>query len=79
MASTSKFRALKFEGDDTLSWAVFYAKDVYGIKGVVFSHQAKPIVSGCSLQEANSTKRRLEKEYVGVSLSPRMKRKSKYE
>lgn len=52
-----KVTVRKFNGDDEYSWAVFRAKDVKGIKGVVMYGDATPIVSGCSKQEAQSYKR----------------------
>ena len=42
----NKYRAMKYEGDDSSSWAVFYAKDVKGMKGILFYGDAKPIVCG---------------------------------
>jgi len=50
----------KFNGDDQYSYAVFNAKDVKGIKGVVMYGEATPIVCGCSRQEALSHKRNIE-------------------
>jgi hypothetical protein len=50
----------KFNGDDDYSWAVFRAKDVKGIKGVVMYGQATPIVSGCSRREAQSHQKQIK-------------------
>jgi hypothetical protein len=57
----------KFNGDDDYSWAVFEAKDIKGITGVVLYGDATPIVCGCSKREAQShkneiIKRKLDKE-----------------
>ena len=56
----AKFVVKKFDGDDQYSYAVFDAKDVKGIKGVVMYGQATPIVCGCSKQEALYHKRYIE-------------------
>ena len=62
MATKSKYRVLKFDGDDMYSWAVFKSEDVKGLRSPVFYGQARPIVSGCSKQEANHHKSLLEKK-----------------
>lgn len=58
-----KYRAMKFDGDDTLSWAVFYSKDVKGYRSPVYSSMGvTPIVSGCSQTEARHYIKQLEKK-----------------
>ena len=51
----------RYNGDDEYSWAIFEAKDVKGITGVVLYGDAKPIFSGLSKQEAKYHKSELEK------------------
>ena len=36
----------KFDGDDSYSWAVFYASDVRGMRSPIFWGEAKPLISG---------------------------------
>ena len=57
----TKYRVMKFDGDDCYSYAVFRAEDVKGLRSPVFYEQAKPVVSGCSKSEADSYKRDYEK------------------
>lgn len=52
----SKFKVMKYDGDDCYSYAVFRAADVKGLRSPVFYGQAKPVVSGCSKSEADSYK-----------------------
>jgi hypothetical protein len=52
----------KFEGDDLYSYAVFRSKDVKSLSSPVFWGQAKPIVSGMSRREAQSTANFLMKQ-----------------
>ena len=56
----NKLTIRKYNGDDIYSWAVFKVEDVKGIRGVVFYGQAKPLVSGCSRNEARYYKDKLE-------------------
>lgn len=43
----------KFDGDDCYSWAVFRKADLpKGHRGIVFSGEARPVVSGCGRSEA---------------------------
>lgn len=56
-----KYTIRKFEGDDQGSWAVFRKEDVKGLKGVIFAHQATPIVNGCVKREAQYYKEKFEK------------------
>jgi hypothetical protein len=61
MATKQKLTIRKFNGDDSYSWAVFYAKDLpKGHRGPVFGYHVEPIVSGCARAEAQEYKRRLE-------------------
>jgi hypothetical protein len=56
-----KYRAVKFGGDDCYSWAVFYAKDIKGLRSPISEYtNAKPIVSGCGNQEAKSYVKQFE-------------------
>jgi hypothetical protein len=56
----SKVVVRRFNGDDDYSWAVFRAKDIKGITGVVLYGDATPIVSGCSKTEAQAYKKDIE-------------------
>ena len=57
-----KLTIRKFNGDDRYSWAVFRKEDLpKGHRGIVFYGEARPLVSGCSRDEANSYKRTIEK------------------
>jgi hypothetical protein len=57
-----KYSVRKFDGDDRYSWAVFKKEDLKGLQlGVIFYGQAQPIVCGCSRDEANYHKEKLEK------------------
>lgn len=53
MATTkkTKFRALKHNGDDAYSWAVFRADEVKGERSPYFG-RARPIVNGLDRHEA---------------------------
>ena len=62
MTTKTKYRVMKFNGDDSYSYAVFKAQDVKGLRSPVFYGQAKPIVSGCSKAEADSYKRQYEQK-----------------
>jgi hypothetical protein len=57
-----KYTIRKWEGDDIYSYAVFRADDVKGTGSGVYFGNAKPLVCGCSRQEANYYKERLMKE-----------------
>jgi hypothetical protein len=59
-----KYKALKFDGDDKYSWAVFYYKYVVGHRSPVFSSMGmRPLVSGCTQREARYfITQRLDKE-----------------
>lgn len=54
-----RFTTRKYEGDDRYSWAVFDARDVKGLKGVVFSFQARPVTCGHSRDQARRIAKRL--------------------
>jgi len=56
----SKFRVMKFDGDDCYSYAVFRVADVKGLRSPVFYGQAKPLVSGCGKSEADTYNRDYE-------------------
>lgn len=58
---TTKYRVLKYDGDDAYSWAVFKAADVKGLRSPVYYGHARPLVCGCSRSEANYHKRNLER------------------
>ena len=57
----AKYVVRKFDGDDAYSWAVFLKDDLpKGHRGIVFYGEARPIVNGCSRNQANSYKKDLE-------------------
>jgi len=60
----SKFVIKRFDGDDECSWAVFYRKDVKKKGSQIFYGQAKPVVSGCSKNEAQFYKKKFEREDI---------------
>lgn len=60
MATTTKYRVLKYDGDDLYSYAVFKASDVKGLRSPVFYGQATPVVCGLSRTDAQYHKRQLE-------------------
>ena len=51
---SKKYRVMKYNGDDSYSYAIFRSKDVKGKKGVIFYGEATPIASGMSYHEAKS-------------------------
>ena len=55
-----KYRVMKYDGDDTYSYAVFKSEDVKGLRSPVFYGEATPIVSGCSKHEADYEKKKFE-------------------
>lgn len=55
-----KCRVMKYDGDDMYSWAVFKAEDVKGMCSPIMYGQAKPLVAGCSRNEANYYKSQYE-------------------
>ena len=55
-----KFTIKKFNGDDSYSWAVFYAADVRGMRSPIFLGDARPVVSGLSRMDAKYHKKMLE-------------------
>jgi hypothetical protein len=57
-----KFSIKKYNGDDQYSWAVFYAKDVKGMRSPIFYGDAHPVMSGMDRNEARYQKTRLEKK-----------------
>jgi hypothetical protein len=58
-----KYTIRKFDGDDSYSWAIFKKSDLpKGHRGIVFWGEARPVVSGCSRDEANSHKKSLERK-----------------
>lgn len=56
----TKYRVMKYDGDDQYSYAVFKADDVKGKRSPICYGEAKPIVSGCCKSEADSYKRQYE-------------------
>jgi hypothetical protein len=55
----------KFDGDDSYSWAVFRKSDISkGHRGIVFYGEARPIVNGCSRNQAQYHAKQLEKKHV---------------
>ena len=55
-----KFTIKKFNGDDSYSWAVFYAADVKGMRSPIFYGDARPVMSGLARSEAQYHKKCLE-------------------
>ena len=56
-----KYSIRKYNGDDCYSWAVFYAKDVKGMRSPIFYGDAKPVINGLDRNEARYHRDRLEK------------------
>ena len=56
-----KFSIKKYNGDDQYSWAVFYAKDVKGMRSPIFYGDALPIINGLDRSEARYHKECLER------------------
>jgi hypothetical protein len=52
-----KFSIKKYNGDDQYSWAVFYAKDVKGMRSPIFYGDATPLISGLSRTDAQYHKK----------------------
>ena len=52
-----KFSIKKYNGDDQYSWAVFYAKDVKGMRSPIFYGDATPLISGLSRNMAQYHKK----------------------
>jgi hypothetical protein len=57
-----KFSIKKYNGDDQYSWAVFYAKDVKGMRSPIFYGDAQPIINGLDRYMARYHKEQLEKK-----------------
>ncbi len=55
-----KFTIKKFMGDDSCSWAVFYAADVKGMRSPICDPFIRPVVSGLTRSDAQYHKKRLE-------------------
>ena len=60
-ATPSKYRVMKFDGDDSQSNAVFLKEDVKGMRSPIIWGQATPKVSGCTRAEANGYKDQWDK------------------
>ena len=58
----NKFTTRKFDGDDAYSWAVFYAADIRGTRGIVFYGDARPVVCGLSRSSAQAIAKRKNSE-----------------
>lgn len=57
-----KYKAMKYNGDDMYSWAVFYQKDVCGFSPPIFEDMGiTPIIAGCGREEAKHYIKQLEK------------------
>jgi len=57
-----KYITRKFNGDCSYSWAVFRAPDVKGMRGIIFDHEAQPVMNGMSRSEAQATAKRLTRD-----------------
>ena len=55
-----KFTIKKFNGDDSYSWAVFYAADVKGMRSPIFYGDARPVMNGLTRSDAQYHKKCLE-------------------
>lgn len=56
-----EYTARKYDGDDAFSWAVFRKDHLpKGHRGIVFSDEARPVISGLSRSEASYHKKQLE-------------------
>jgi len=56
-----EYTARKYDGDDVYSWAVFRKDHLRkGHRGIVFSGEARPVISGLSRSEASYHKKQLE-------------------
>ena len=59
------YKTSKYGGDDAYSYAVFWHQDVKGLRSPISQlSNAKPIVTGCTRQEAWFHADKLEKEYL---------------
>ncbi len=56
----TRYTIKKFNGDDSYSWAVFYAADVRGMRSPIFLGDARPIVTGLTRSDAKYHKQQLE-------------------
>jgi len=56
-----KYTIKKYNGDDQYSWAVFYAKDVKGMRSPIFYGDATPVINGLDIYMARYNRDRLEK------------------
>ena len=55
-----KLAVKKFDGNDTYSYAVFYADEVRGKRSPIFYGEARPLIAGLSKMEAEARKKRIE-------------------
>ena len=55
----SRFRVMKFDGDDTYSYAIFYRDSVRGMSSPIY-YYPQPIVSGMSYHEAWARKKLMD-------------------
>jgi hypothetical protein len=55
-----KYKATKYMHDNPESWAVFYHKDVYGLKAPICNPKVKPLVFGMKQSEARNYIKDLE-------------------
>ncbi|RLI66794.1 MAG: hypothetical protein DRO67_00025 [Candidatus Asgardarchaeum californiense] len=63
----SKYRILKFNGDDAYSYAIFYAKSVKGRSSPINWHP-QPIVCGMSYKQAVYHKEKMEQDDKNKSI-----------
>ena len=61
MKTKSKYKIMKFNGDDYYSYAIFYAKDVRGMSSPIM-YSPQPIVCGMDYRTACSKKEFLDKK-----------------
>jgi hypothetical protein len=55
-----KFRAAKYMGDDSYSWAVFKSADIKGMSTPICDYGVKPLVTGCNRSTAQAYVKQFE-------------------
>lgn len=62
--SKKKFRAVKYDGDDMYSWAIFKTVDIKGLRSPISGlSKIKPIISGLDRRDAQMRRDELESKY----------------
>jgi hypothetical protein len=61
MAKPKQFVIRKYSENNRISWAVFYRTDLHKAhQGIVLCDQARPLIAGCTKNEAKSYADNLE-------------------